>query len=214
MSMDVIVNTDAIRPEDNLADLAPDVLFDVLLGRNRNQRQIIDELRPERENLRQLARRMENERDEARRDLDTERDRYAEREAEAEQLRAEVVSLRDKHEQFRQTVVDTAMRYAQRHDWCSVVREALSEMGLPVTTRYRVRTTVFTRHEGGDWMAQREYVYVTVESTDANQAWRDVDALQGSDATDALETAGVTLPDGWEFDHFDASTSDVEEVDD
>jgi hypothetical protein len=53
------------------------------------------------------------------------------------QLRAEIANLQrrlsssfSEHERFKELVTSTASKYARRHDWCSVVDEALEEMGL------------------------------------------------------------------------------------
>jgi hypothetical protein len=105
------------------------------------------------------------------------------------------------------------MRYARRHDWCSVVRQALNELGIEVTQRWRVRTDVYASY--GEWEAKRESVYVTVESNEEQgYVYRTVDGLDADDAINALELAGVDLPDGFEFSRFDASTSDVTPVND
>jgi hypothetical protein len=117
------------------------------------------------------------------------------------------------HQEFRQRVGRVAMRYARRHDWCSVVRQALNELGIEVTQRWRVRTDVYASY--GEWEAKRESVYVTVESNEEQgYVYRTVDGLDADDAINALELAGVDLPDGFEFSRFDASTSDVTPVDD
>lgn len=125
---------------------------------------------------------------------------YDARVAEVEALRDRVQEAEVAHEAFRKQVVDTAMEYARRHDWCSVVQSALEEMGLTVTRRYRVRT----------WVKVARYVDVEVESTDASQAWRDVENMDSGELEEAI--AGESLPSGWEHDAHDASTSDVEEV--
>jgi hypothetical protein len=44
--------------------------------------------------------------------------------------RRHIENLVEEHERFKKVVVSTADRYARRHDWCSVVNEALEEMGL------------------------------------------------------------------------------------
>jgi hypothetical protein len=131
--------------------------------------------------------------------------------------RGERDRLRDEQEQrmeeFRQEVGRVAMRYARRHDWCSVVRQALNELGIEVTQRWRVRTDVYASY--GEWEAKRESVYVTVESNEEQgYVYRTVDGLDADDAINALELAGVDLPDGFEFSRFDASTSDVTPVND
>lgn len=38
-----------------------------------------------------------------------------------------------KHEQFKRDVKSTAMEYADRHGWCSVVRDALRDLGIDVS---------------------------------------------------------------------------------
>ena len=139
--------------------------------------------------------------------------RLAMRDDELTRARAERDELRTEHDEFRAEVGRVAMRYARAHDWCSVVQSALSELGITVTQRWRIRTDVYA--SAGDWEAKREGVYVTVESErDQRNVYQDVDALDGDDAIEALEAAGVYLPEGMEFSRFDASTSDVELVED
>ena len=46
------------------------------------------------------------------------------------QLQAAYDRLVEQHETFRRNVVQTAQRYAEENEWCSVVDEALEEMGL------------------------------------------------------------------------------------
>lgn len=136
----------------------------------------------------------------------------AELDALVDRRQREVERLQEADVAFRKQVVDTAMTYARRHDWCSVVRSALEEMGLTVTTRYRVRVTVFLRDSDG-WEAQRDDVYVTVESSGSQQAWRDVDAWDNDTAEAALDNEGLRIPDGWSYDRLDASTHDITEED-
>lgn len=55
---------------------------------------------------------------------------------EAQQQRNEAVM---ELEAFKEKVVRVAGKYAVRHDWCSVVTEALAEMDLPTTVTKTVR---------------------------------------------------------------------------
>jgi hypothetical protein len=64
---------------------------------------------------------------------------------------AELDQLRRRFEEFKQTVRSTAINYAERHDWCEVVDNALEEMGLQgrntewtlvLTVTGTIRTTV------------------------------------------------------------------------
>lgn len=43
--------------------------------------------------------------------------------------------------EFRQTVTQTAVRYAREYDWCSVVQSALEDMGLETTVEQRIRVS-------------------------------------------------------------------------
>lgn len=47
-------------------------------------------------------------------------------------------ALVNEHNGFQDEVVEVARRYAKRYEWCEVVNEALSEMGLSTTRRVRV----------------------------------------------------------------------------
>jgi len=118
-------------------------------------------------------------------------------------VRQEVTEAEAKHEEFRKLVVDKAMEYARRHDWCSVVQAALTEMGLEVTRRYRVNVEVVVSRTA----------QVEIEATDAREAWQAVDALSSSDLADLLENDDA-IPYGWDHSSHDAKTYDVEEVDD
>lgn len=162
-------------------------------------------------------------RDQAQRDLDTERDRYAEREAEAEALRREVANLRsreggtataeanarlamlrDQYESFQRDVRDLAIQKAGELGWCrSGLNEALEQLGLePHSDLYRVPVEVIVRRT----------LYVEVNSSDDRQAWRDVDAMSGYDLMERLE--GDDVPEGWEHYSHDAATSGIELVED
>lgn len=59
----------------------------------------------------------------------------------AEESQRELNDARIKHEEFRERVVDVAARYAEENDWCSVVMNALEEMGLPTTREIEVQIT-------------------------------------------------------------------------
>jgi hypothetical protein len=43
----------------------------------------------------------------------------------------ELDGLRQEFDEFKEQVRGTAIRYAERHDWCEAVDRALVEMGLP-----------------------------------------------------------------------------------
>lgn len=60
-------------------------------------------------------------------------------------LRAELANAVQELVTFKESVKEIATRYAQRHDWCGVVNEALEEMGLapePITYIGTVTITV------------------------------------------------------------------------
>jgi hypothetical protein len=59
------------------------------------------------------------------------------------EVRAERDRAQDEHNEFRDTVRDTAIRLAREHNWCSVVDGALREMGLePMRRSYDVQVTI------------------------------------------------------------------------
>lgn len=135
-----------------------------------------------------------------------------------DRVQASLDTLREREEErmeaFRQRVGQVAMRYARDHNWCSVVQRALEELGIEVVQRWRVRTDVKISHHNG-WEAVRGSVYVTVESArDRGNVYQDVDNMDADAAINVLEQEGIEIPDGWQFESFDASTSDVELVED
>src|SRR5690606_20847813 len=48
------------------------------------------------------------------------------------ELRNTILRQTENHERFKGQVVEVAMEYGERHDWCDTVKEALEEMGLEV----------------------------------------------------------------------------------
>jgi hypothetical protein len=46
------------------------------------------------------------------------------------ELEADLAALKAEHEALKVNVVETARAYAEEHEWCGVVDEALAEMGL------------------------------------------------------------------------------------
>lgn len=109
-------------------------------------------------------------------------------------LTAERDTLQAEHDEFRDTVRNTAIRLAKQHDWCSVVDAALIEMGLaPMRQEYEVEvkvtaTRVITVRSG------------TVDAADPNQGdikdalgWGRVDSAFREQESDS----------GWETTDYD-----------
>jgi hypothetical protein len=98
-----------------------------------------------------------------------------------EELRA----LRQRFEEFQTEVRDTAIRYAQAHNWCEVVDRALKEMGLEARTeQYEVTITVTG--------TIRTTVEATHEDDAAAQALQDVGIHKGAVHTLHQEQFTVT----------------------
>lgn len=61
------------------------------------------------------------------------------------QVEERYAALVNAHEDFKREVAEVAVKYAKEHDWCSVVRDALDELGLEVPTEthtYSVSGTI------------------------------------------------------------------------
>jgi hypothetical protein len=122
---------------------------------------------------------------------------------------ARAAEAETQYEQFRDTVRDTATDYAKRHGWCSVVDQALEEIGLEKRARTcRVRTK----------LVMYRYVDALVDvSGDEGDAWRRIDELGEDDFQDAMRRAGESMTalerEGWTYDSHDSDTSGVSEED-
>lgn len=121
----------------------------------------------------------------------------------AQQLRDELQRLREvvtaKEEElrtFKRRVGEVAMEYADRHDWCDTVAEALEEMGVEVPTKeYEFTLSVVYRVRG------TKETYGEPDTYDLRNAYLDTD---------------VTLsPDGWgdlDVEYVQHDVMDIEEV--
>lgn len=122
-------------------------------------------------------------------------------------LTAERDALQTEHDEFRQRVVDTAMELARRHDWCTVVQQGLTDMGLGdlLEREYRVQVEVTATRTAT----------VTVTAREGEDAWRKVDNMTGAELAELLDnedSAYRFYGNGeWEHSSHDSST-DVEEV--
>lgn len=129
------------------------------------------------------------------------------RESIIEQQREEMERLRrvldenaERHLAFKKRVGEVAMEYAQRHDWCSTVAEALEEIGVDIPQKkysftlsvvYRVTGTKEDYNEPDSYMLQQ---YMTLDA-------------------DGVEVS----MDGWDNDDFEVEyvqhdVMDIEEV--
>lgn len=122
-------------------------------------------------------------------------------------VRNERRQLQSTHDEFRQTVVDTAMELARRHDWCSVVQRGLEDMGLGdlLEREYRVQVTVTATRTAT----------VTVTAREGEDAWRKVDNMSASELSDLIDQGDSSYrfygSGEWEHESHDAAT-DVDEV--
>lgn len=119
---------------------------------------------------------------------ETEEDKPEEVKPDIVQQRDELQRLRDvvtaKEEElrtFKRRVAEVAMEYAERHDWCSTVAEALDELGLDVPTKeYTFTLSVIYRVKGTkesygdpDTYALREYTHLDADVTMTADDWGD-----------------------------------------
>ena len=107
-----------------------------------------------------------------------------------EQQREELQRLRDivtaKEEAlrtFKRRVAEVAMEYAERHDWCDTVKEALDELGVEVPTKeyvftlsvvYRVRGTKESWGEPDTYGLQQN-AYLDPDVTMSMDDWGDLE---------------------------------------
>jgi hypothetical protein len=139
-------------------------------------------------------------------DADVESNRRARREAEAERD-----ATNEAMDTLKREVVRVAMENAREHNWCGVVTRALRDMDLGdyLTQRYQVQVE----------LKATRTIYVEVEASDAESAWRSVDEMSESELSEAYERYDgnnlyrYVLADGWSHDSHDSST-DVTNLDD
>ena len=101
---------------------------------------------------------------------------------ELQRLREVVATREEELRTFKKRVGEVAMEYADRHDWCSTVAEALDEMGIEVPTKeyeftlsviYRVRGTKETYGEPDTYDLRNAYLDTDV--TLSPDDWRDIE---------------------------------------
>ena len=102
---------------------------------------------------------------------------------ELQRLRDVVTAKEEELSTLKRRVAEVAMEYADRHDWCSVVREALDEMGIEVPTKeyvftlsviYRVRGTKESYGEPDAYDLQRS-AYLDPDVTVTLDDWGDLE---------------------------------------
>lgn len=102
---------------------------------------------------------------------------------ELRRLRDVVTTTEEELRNFKRRVGEIAMEYAQRHDWCSTVEEALDEMGIEVPTKdyvftlsviYRVRGTKESYGDPDTYDIQRN-AYLEPDVTMTMDDWGDLE---------------------------------------
>ena len=133
-------------------------------------------------------------------DLKAKDDTIDQQREELERLRRVVDQSSERHLAFKKRVGEVAMEYAERHDWCPVVKEALEEIGVDIPQKkysftlsvvYRVTGTKEEYGEPDSYMLQQ---YMTLDA-------------------DGVEVS----MDGWDSDDFEVEyvqhdVMDIEEV--
>lgn len=102
---------------------------------------------------------------------------------ELQRLRDVITAKEVEFRTFKRRVGEIAMEYAERHDWCDTVKEALDDIGIEVPKKeytftlsvvYRVRGTKETYGEPDDYDI-REHAYLDPHISMSMDNWGDLD---------------------------------------